>query len=174
MSRDYAAEMRAVIDAEAQGTYSSPVVAAHIVEKLRATDPGLLRGWLDEQAVQFVRHAINLRDCSVRTHNRVAASRSVFRQAAEDADAGDDEALRSNFLGEVYVVASGMRMPLGDMRKPDVSFAADEFAAKAKQHAMREAFLRAVAAKIGRRCVGEVFDEERLAELWRSLSGPTE
>lgn len=38
--RDYAADMRAVIDAEtAAGDYESTVVAAHIVQKLRETDP---------------------------------------------------------------------------------------------------------------------------------------
>jgi hypothetical protein len=73
--RQYVAEMRALIDAEtASGDYSSPLVAEHIVNKLRVTDPALLQGWLDAQAVQFVRHMINLRDCSARTHARTAAA----------------------------------------------------------------------------------------------------
>lgn len=61
-TRDFAAEMRAVIEAEAAGgPYVSAVVAAHIVDKLRATDPELLDGWLQAGAVQFLRHAISQR-----------------------------------------------------------------------------------------------------------------
>jgi len=171
MSRDYAAEMRTVIDAEAQGTYASPAVALHIVEKLRATDPDLLAGYLDVQAVQIIRHAINLRDCAVRTHNRTNASRSVFRQAAEDFAEGDDTGLRTNFLGEVYVLDDGMRMPLREMKAAELTFAADDFASRARENAMREAFLRALARKCRTKPVGEVFAEEKLAELWNSITG---
>jgi hypothetical protein len=170
MSRDYAAEMRAVIDAEAQGTYASPVVAQHIVDKLRATDADLLSGWLDAQAVQFVRHAINLRDCSTRGHNRTAVSRSVFRRAAEEFAEGNDEALTTNFLGEVYVVDGGMRMPLAQMGRPERLFAADDYDGRARENAMRSAFLRAIDKKAGRRLTGEVFEEDKLAALWASLS----
>lgn len=171
MSRDYAAEMRALIDKEATGTYASPLVARDIVEKLRANDPELLQGWLDDQAVNFVRHAINLRDSGTRTHNRVTASRSVFRKAAEAAEAGDDEELRTHFLNEVYVIGNGMRAPLRDMAADDLVFAADSFAKRAKDNVMREAFLRALARKVRNRRVGDVFDEEKLASLWRSITG---
>lgn len=171
MTRDYAAEMRALMDAEAVGTYASPVVAAGIVEKLRATDPDLLSGWLDLGAVSFVRDAINQRDSSVRTHNRMTASRSVFRRAAEAAEQGDEEELRTNFLGEVYVVEDGMKMPLRDMKAAELTFAADDFTQRANENAMRAAFLRALARKCSRKPVGEVFDEDKLAELWCSISG---
>lgn len=67
MSRDYVTEMRAVIDAEATGTYVPGTVAAHIVAKLRETDKDLLTGWLDAQAETFIRQAINNRDNSQRT-----------------------------------------------------------------------------------------------------------
>lgn len=174
MSRDYAAEMRAVIDEMASGSYAAPVVAAEIVEKLRANDPELLDGWLHSQAVGFVRHAINLRDASVRTHNRIAVSRSVFRRAAENAEAGDDTELMTNFLGEVYVVEGGMKMPLREMKADDLLFAAEDFTARAQENAMRAAFLRALAKKCHRKPVGEVFDEAKLAEMWRSVSGGAE
>jgi hypothetical protein len=68
MTRDYAAEMRAVIDAEATGTYVPGVIAAAIVEKLREVDADLLVGWLDFQAETFVRQAINNRDNSLLAH----------------------------------------------------------------------------------------------------------
>lgn len=170
MSRDYATEMRAVIDAEAQGTYAAPVVAAHIVEKLRATDADLLRGWLDLQAENFIRHAINLRDCSTRTHNRTAVRRSVFREAAENFEAGNAEPLVTGFLDEVYVVEDGNKVPLREMRSADLLFAADDYKARAAQHLMQEAFLRALAKKVRSKKVGDVLDEEKVASLWRSLS----
>jgi hypothetical protein len=172
MSRDYAADMRAVIDAEtAAGPYVSAVVAEHIVDKLRATDPDLLNGWLDSQAAQLLRHAINLRDCSVRSHNRATQGRSVFRDAAEAAAAGDIEPLRSHFLAEVYVVEDGSRIRLADMRKPELLYAADTFQARARRNQMQEAFLRALAAKVGKGRVADRFDEDKVAALWRSLTG---
>lgn len=171
MTRDYAAEMRALIDAEAQGSYAAPVKAAEIVEKLRVTDPDLLRGWLNDQAVSFVREAINARDASVRTHNRITASRSVFRRAAEAAEAGDDEELRTNFLGEMYIVDGGSKMPLREMKATELVFAADDYSRRSDELALRAAFLRALAKKCGRRSVGEVFDEEKLSRLWTSLGG---
>lgn len=174
MSRDFAAEMRALIDEMATGSYAAPVVAAEIVEKLRANDPDLLAGWLDLGAVGFVTDAINRRDSSVRSHNRTAASRSVFRRAAAEAEGGDDESLRTNFLGELYIVDGGMKMPLREMRAVELTFAADEFTRRAEENAMRAAFLRALAKKCARRSVGEVFDEDKLAALWLSISGRPE
>lgn len=172
MERNFAAEMRAVIDAEtAHGSYSAPLVAEHVVEKLRATDPDLLHGWLDSQAVQFVRHAINLRDCSVRAHNRGTRGRSVFAQAAEAAESGNLEPLKTGFLDERYVIEDGTKARLGDMVKPDLLFAADDYAARKRENALQEAFLRALAKKVGSDCVSDHFDEGRLAELWQSISG---
>jgi len=170
MSRDYAADMRAVIDAEAHGTYAPPIVAAHVVEKLRATDPDLLIGYLQVQAVQIIRHAINLRDCSTRSYNRTAVSRSVFRQAAEDFEAGDADALVTGFLDEPYRVEGGDKMPLRLMRAAELTFAADDYAGRAHEHLMQEAFLRALARKCRTKPVGEVFDEEKVAALWASIS----
>lgn len=169
--RNYAAEMRAVMDAETgEGPYTSTVVAEHIVEKLRATDPDLLRGWLDAQAVQFIRHAINLRDCSQRSHARAVATRSVFREAADAAEAGDTGPLTS-FLSTVYVVEDGSRVRLSEMTKPDLIYAADGYGQKVAELALQEAFLRALAKKVGARRVSDHFSEDKLAELWRSITG---
>lgn len=169
--RDYAAEMRAVMDAETgDGPYTSVVVAEQIVEKLRATDPDLLHGWLDAQAVGIVRHAINLRDCSQRSHARVMAGRSVFRDAAEAAEAGDTGPL-SRFLGTVYVVEDGSRVRLSEMRSPDLLFVADTYAKRAAENLLQEAFLRGLAKKVGKKKVSDLYDEAKLAEMWLSLTG---
>lgn len=170
MSRNYAAEMRALIDAEtAEGAYVSAQVAEQIVEKLAATDPELLSGWLHDQAVGFLRHAINLRDCSQRTHARMTASRSVFRNAAEAAEGGDPEPL-GTFLKTVYVVEDGSRMRLSEMGKPDLLFVADDYGRRASDALLQEAFLRALAKKVGRRKVSDVYDEDKLSALWLSIS----
>jgi hypothetical protein len=169
--RDFAAEMRAVVDAETgDGPYHSPAVAAHIVEKLRATDPELLDGWLHAGAVQFLRHSINLRDCSTRSHARQTAGRSVFRQAAADYEAGDEGAMAA-FLDTRYVVEDGSRVRLAEMRKADLNFAADDYQRRASDQLMQEAFLRALAKKVGNRKVSDVFDDEKLSAMWTSLAG---
>lgn len=171
MSRNFAAEMRGVIDAEtAGGPYISAVVAEHIVDKLRATDPELLQGWLDQQAVSILRHAINLRDCSVRSHARATAGRSVFKAAADAAAAGDAEAL-GTFLSTVHVVADGSRVRLAEMRKPELQFVAETYDRRAAENVLQAAFLGALARKVGKGRVSDHFDENKLTELWQSISG---
>lgn len=170
MTRNFAAEMRTVMDSEtAGGPYVSAVVAERIVEKLTATDPELLDGWLHAQAVGFLRHAINLRDCSQRTHARLTASRSVFRNAADAAEAGDTEQLGS-FLQTVYVLEDGSRKRLAEMRRPELLFAADGYERKAADMLLQEAFLRALAKKVGSKKVSDVYDENKISELWLSIT----
>lgn len=171
MSRDYAAEMRAVIDAEtSHGPYASPVVAEHIVEKLRATDPELLSGWLDAQAVGIIRHAINLRDCSVRSRVRATAGRSVFARQAAEHEAGDAVAL-SGWLSVVHVVEGGSRKRLAEMTADDLGFVADDYGRRAAENALAESFLRALARKVGSGKVADHFTDAQLAELWQSIAG---
>lgn len=170
MDRNYASDMRQVIDAEtSHGPYVSAVVAEHIVEKLKATDPELLSGWLDLQAIQFVRLAINARDCSQRSHARMTAGRSVFRDAALAAEAGEPDALGA-FLNTVYVVEDGSRVRLSEMTKPDLLWVAEGYARRAAEHLLQEAFLRAVAKRVGARKVSDVFDEQKLNRLWQSIT----
>lgn len=171
VERDFAAEMRAVIDAEtAGGPYVSAQVAEHIVAKLRATDPGLLDGWLHAQAVNFLRHAINLRDCSTRSHARAVSGRRAFGEAAAAHGAGDTTAL-SGWLGVVHVVEDGTRKRLSEMTAADLEHVASDYDSRAAENAMHATFLRALRKKVGRKAVGDVFSEDRLAEMWRSLSG---
>ncbi|MEV4521430.1 hypothetical protein AB0J77_14475 [Micromonospora tulbaghiae] len=171
MSRDYVAEMRSVIDAEtSHGPYSSPIVAEHIVEKLRATDPDLLAGWLDAQAVGIIRHAINLRDCSVRSRVRATSSRSVFARQAAEHEAGDRTAL-SGWLSVVHVVGDGSRKRLAEMQAEDLAYVADDYGRRAAENALAESFLRALARKVGSGKVADHFTDEQLTELWQSITG---
>lgn len=55
MTRDYAADMRAIIEAETgTGPCDRVEVAESIVARLRRFDPDLLHGWLDTHAAEFV------------------------------------------------------------------------------------------------------------------------
>lgn len=170
--RDYVTEMRSVIDeATSHGPYASPVIAQEIVDKLRVNDADLLDGWLHAQAVHFVRDAINYRDRSNRTHVRQTSGRSAFRRDAEAHDAGDSEAM-AGWLETVYPVDDdGSRKPLGDMLKPELLFVADDYRRQAQETLLAEAFMRAVAKKVGRGKVSDHFDNETLARLWDSIRG---
>ena len=167
--RNYAAEMRAVIDRMTEGEYSSPVVAHRIVMKLTVEDPKLLHGWLLSQAADFIRHSINMRDASVRGRNRKTVSRSVFRQATDAQEQGDPEPL-TVFLSEVYVVESGNRKILSEMTAADLLFAAHGFSVRAAKNQMQAVFLQVLAEKVGAGKVSDLYDEAKLIELWRSIS----
>lgn len=169
--RDYLAEMRAVIAAEtADGPYVSAVVATHIVNKLRATDRDLLEGWLDQMAVFLVRHTINLHDCSTRTAARTGARRQQFGEDAAAFQKGNRAAM-SRWLEVVHVVEDGSRKKLAEMTAADLSHVAENYEQRAADNAMHAAFLRALGKKVGRRTVGAVFTEDKIAQLWQSLSG---
>jgi hypothetical protein len=170
--RDYIAEMRAVIEAETgEGPYVSAIVAGHIARKLAVTDPDLLDGWLHQMAPFLIRHMINLRDCSTRTKARTGARRQQFNEDATAFERGDRSAM-SHWLDIRHVVDDdGTRKRLADMNAADLIRVADEYDTRANENRMHAAFLRAVAKKTGKRTVAAVFDEQKLNDLWRSLSG---
>ena len=168
---DYASEMRAIIDeATSHGPYSPRQIAAEVVEKLRANDPELLDGWLHTQAEHFVWQAINDRDRSRRSHVAHTARRGLFRQATERHDDGDSAPL-AQFLQLPYTVEDGTRLELGQMRKPDLLFVADDYARRSRENAMWEAFMRALAKKVGTRTVADHYTDEQLSAMFQSLQG---
>lgn len=168
--RDYAAEMRRIIDAEtASGPYVSRVVAEHVVDKLRATDPELLEGWLYAQAHVFVWQMINDRDRSTRSRARATSKARRFAGDAQDAAGGDSTSLVA-WLTVPFTVADGTRRRLGDMRGDDVVFVAEAYDARANQNKLTAAFLRVIARKVGNDPVRDHFTDEQLSTMWRSLS----
>lgn len=170
MSRDFVTEMRAVIDAEATATYVPAVVAAHIAEKLRETDPDLLAGWLDAQAETFIRQAINNRDNSQRTAARHSRPRSVFAEDAAAAEAGEPERL-VGWLSTRFTVEDGSRKPLAEMQRDDLLFASDAYTARANENRLTAAFLKAVSRKVKSGVVSDHFTDDQLSTMWDSLSG---
>lgn len=167
--RDYAAEMRAIIDAETgEGPYTAAAVAHQIVDKLIATDPELLQGWLDAQAVQIVRLAIVDRDRINRTYARNKSNRSIFQNALVAAELGHIESL-GKWLSTVFVVREGMRLKLSEMRKTDLEHCAGMYKRKSNEMLMQEAFLLALARNVGTGQVKDIYDEAKLNDLWRSI-----
>jgi len=169
-ARDYVGEMRALIDAEtADGPYVAPVIAEHVVKKLRATDPDLLAGWLDAQAVHFVRAAILARDCSTRSHARVATRRSQFAVDSKLHAAGESTAL-VHWLAVPFVVDGGSRKAFADLTAADLDYVASDYERRAADNQMTASFMRALIKKVGKRRVGDVYDNATLTAMWQSLS----
>lgn len=165
LMRDYAAEMRDILDAETGNEpYVPRVVATNIVSKLRESDPELLSGWLDQQAENFVWQLINARDRSMRSHVRQQSRARAFSQ---DVETGDGRAVR--WLTIPFTVEDGSRKRLSYMTKNDVLFAADTYATRAKENKMTETFLRVIARKLKGRTVGECYTDEQLSVMWNSL-----
>lgn len=169
--RDFAVEMRAIIDAETSASgYMSRLVANDIVAKLEANDPELLDGWLRAHAETLIWAAINTRDRSLRTHARQTANAGRFAAAAEAAEDGDMEPLQG-FLSVPYVVQDGSRKRLADLTKDDLLFVAARYDVRAKENALNAAFARALAKKVGKGVVSDHFDDNTLATMWTSLGG---
>jgi len=169
MSRDYAAEMRALIDAEtSHGPYVSRMIAREIVEKLQANDADLLNGWLMVHAERLIWAAINERDRSVRGKARSANSRSRFGAAADKHDEGEPEAL-GEWLSCPFVVEDGSRRALATLTKVDLLFVAGTYDDRAKANSFEGVFMRALAKKVRTGTVADHFTDETLGALRRSL-----
>lgn len=171
-SRDYAAEMRAIIDAETAGApYVPALVAERIVTKLRATDPDLLTGWLDLGAEQFVREAITGRDRSIRGSARRSSSAREFAKAADQAGTTGDVTPLRRFLDCPYpVAADGKRKRLADLGHDDLRFVAGTYGDDARAAKFEAVFFRALARKVRRGTVADHFTEQQLADLRRNLA----
>jgi hypothetical protein len=163
--RDHAVEMRAVFDAEMAGGDPLPLVAARVAEKLRAVDPGLLSGWLDAGVVSFLRDAMAHIDRSGRAHARLGAARGVFGEMSDAVEGGDPGAL-VGWLDTVHrATPDGSRFRLRDMGRDQLLFVADCYADLARSSAFEAAFMRALAKRVGRRTVGEVYTEVQIAAM---------
>jgi hypothetical protein len=167
-TRDYAAEMRAVIDAAtADGPYVPGIVAAEIAEKLRATDPGLLDGWLRAQAHQFIREAIGARDRSARSWARHAAPRAEFAAATAAHEAGDPHPLRS-YLNLPFPVADGSHRPLATLTRADLLYVEGDYRRRADDNAFYATLMATMAKKVGSGTVADHYTEEQLAAMFGS------
>lgn len=172
MDRDYLADMNTAIEAAIpDGDYAAPLVAADLVERLRAEDPDLLTGWLSLRAAVFLADTIARRSNSRRQSARIAAPRRAFAEAARSfADTGDTTALRP-FAAEFVVDEHNTRRTVARMTSADCLFVAARYEDTAQQAKLEAAFHRAVAKKVGKRTVGDAFTEEQYLTMYRSVTG---
>lgn len=167
-ARDYCGEMRRVIDeATADGAYVPRLVASEVAEKLRATDPDLLEGWLQAQAEHFLWQMINDRDRSVRAATRHRIKPQAFSEAAAAHESGDGAPLRK-FLDMPFSVADGSRKPLAKLDKDDLLFVRDGYQKRADENAFWVAVTGALAKKVGKGLVEDHFTEDQLAKMFDS------
>jgi hypothetical protein len=169
--RDYGSEVREIVDKFCVDNWTAPSVATKVVDHLITSDPDLLHGFLRMHAHGIIRDMVTSAHRSIRTYNRIQASRSVFKEAADQFEQGNEEPLRTGFLQESYALEDGSWRPLKDLRAEELSFVAGRLENQAATMAMRAAFLRALARRCGDTPVGDVFSEVQLAKLWNSLTG---
>lgn len=173
--RDYLADMNAAIeDAIPDGDYTAPLVAADLVERLRAEDPDLLTGWLELKAAVFLADAVARRSNSRRQAARVGAPRKVFAEAARSFAGSGDATVLSPFAAEFVVDEENTRRTVARMTAEDCRFVAGRYDETARQAKLEASFHRAVAKKLGARVVGEVFTEEQYLTMYRSVTGRSE
>lgn len=169
MSRDYAAEMRALMDAERTGpNYVKAIARDNIIEKLRETDQELWYGWLDLMGPQILWEALDQIDRHERAATKKKASpRARAARAAKALQAGNPEPARE-FL-DMPISYKGTTVPLGKMRGTDCLLAKPTYDKLARGNRLMGALLAACAKKAGSRLIEEVYTEEQLAAMWHSL-----
>jgi hypothetical protein len=159
--RDYGFEMNGIIDSERTGSDPAVVVAMRIVQKLAASDPDLLDGYMDLNKVNVIRDAVAFRDRSERSRTRIRASRVDFARAVAAGEV-------IGFL-DVHYVVEGHRIPLGQMTGGDLRWVAQEYDATAREALMEKAFFTALAKRVGKGLVSDHFTEAQIAALRASL-----
>lgn len=149
--------------------YRSRELAERIVTDLRNKNPRLLREWLNLRAADLLWRDINAQDGRRRSYNRRISTRDAFHDAARMAEGGDSSKL-TTWLETRWTIEDGTRIALANLRRADLEYVAGECGIRSQQAKMQEAFMRALADRVGDRVVGDVFTEEEIAKLWMSLS----
>lgn len=169
--RDYLTEMARAVEASIPaGDYVASVVAAELVEQLRAQDPELLSGYLHLKAAVILADVVARRSNSMRQATRLGAPRKAFAEAARTFAAdGDPRALRP-FSAEYVVDDENTRRSVANMTASDCRFVAAKYEDASRISKLEAAFHRAVAKKIGSSAVGEVFTEAQYLEMYRSVT----
>ncbi len=167
---DPASKVRAYIDdALEHTTYISSDLAHRLVDKLRDEAPDVLQEWLNSVAVDVMRDTINRVQQSRRSVVRQRAKTSVFKAAVDAAEAGET-GLLEGWLTQPYLTnPENIRKPLGEMYRAEILHAVAVYERLARGNQMQVAFLNAIANRVGARRVNEVWDNDQLDTLWRSL-----
>lgn len=175
MSRDYLADMNEAIEnAIPDGDYTAPLVAADLVDRLRAEDPDLLTGWLELKAAVFLADAVARRSNSKRQLARVGAPRRAFAEAARSFGSDGDAVVLRPFAAEYVVDEENTRRAVAQMTGADHLFVAARYEDTEKRAKLEKSFHRAVAKKVGNKLTTEVFSEDQYLTMYRSVTGRSE
>jgi hypothetical protein len=177
LERSFSAEMSQLINDRLEVETGSDVVPAilawDLVTQLRDSDPELLNGWLHENAKAFLADMLRRRISSLRSRARIHAGRSDFQRAVSKFNNGDNAALNSWTSVRYVVNDSNTQRLLLDMNGEDLNYAASRYSRSANAALLEEAFLRALAAKVGKKTVGQVFTEDQIDRMYNSISNRT-
>lgn len=175
--RDFAAEMRAIVGAECIGTYIATEKANEIVDQLTVNDPALLIGFSRQLLVAHIRDFINTNNRVQRANSRRSAQRAATQQRFQRAlETGDTTELtpRLGLLDNFHVInAEGRQMVYRDTGKPERLFIIQDYGNRERSMGLQRAFHEAVQRKCGNRITGAVFNEDKLADLYRQIVGET-
>lgn len=175
--RNYSTEMSIRVTrllAEADSDIIPAVAAWNLVDDLKKTDPDLLTGWLLEHSRTFVAEQIKHRLSSSRARARTNASRSAFASAARAFVGGDTDAISPWTVVRYAVDGDNTQRRLLDMNRADLTYAASRYGRTAQSALLEEAFLRALAARVGEHStVGDVCTEIELDKMYSSIQSRT-
>lgn len=156
------------------GDIVPPIEAWNLVSKLLEIDPELLSDWLHLHAKSFLSERIRFHLRSDRSRARVRASSSAFATAARRFEQSGNAVELDGWMNVRYVVDhQSTQRRLGEMTREDLLFVASNYDRTARIALLEEAFHRALAHRVGSRTVGEVFTEDQISEMYRSIRGGT-
>lgn len=141
------------------------VEASKLVARLAETDPDLLRGWLANNAEQFVSDALGARLRSKRAYVRRTSQVRAFSAAAQSGDLTRLHPFRIRHIVDEH----NTQRSVGHMTGDDHVFVAQSYDMSAQTSQMLAAFHRAVARKVGSRRTEEVMDEDTYLRLYESI-----
>jgi len=169
----YINEMNALILNEIdvqEGGWIAATVANRMVERLRAEDPDLLKGWLDLQAENLIRAELTRVVNSRRTRSRSRSAAVAFNNAAREAErTGDYSALTGMFTAMHVVSNDNLRRQAKDMTGRDHLYVARRYHGSANEFLTLSAFHEAVARQVGDARTEEKYTSEEYERLYRSI-----
>lgn len=161
---------------ELHGPFVASVEAENFVATMERDHPDELTAWMRAFAVQHATDQLTTMLRGRRGRAFLDAERGMAGKAARAfAETADESVLapyRTPLLDVQFVVdAQQNRKPLREMSGTECGRAADLYAVGTRTRLAREAFMRALAKRAGRRKIGNVLSDDDADRLWRSLSG---
>lgn len=159
------AMMEAIKSHLPKGDIIPGVVANHVIDDLRASNPELLSRWLDERANAILHDFIRAMFRSDRTSARHAAAREFSERL---------KTLGPSGLMAVYhkINDQNVQRCAAEMNGTEHRYVANSHGRNSRREATIAAFHLAVAKKIGNKKTKSVFTEDQYEALYRSIANP--